>query len=231
MGLRGVAKTVVLNKVQNLADDRGYQSVYMEAYDGLALANAVGNGLHPVLLRLDRIAGTQDVAKRGLRVLRSFASAFQVSIQGLDISVTPSRDDPSAFEWLFSRGLFAGTMWRPDIQAATRRPSRSRRRHLALVQHANIGVARPDVGAPHGRSHYPSTPTARAICRRMATSCSVVMQDGVAARRALDVVATRCDTAQHGLVQPFSGVGAIATERSGMASVASSVSGTRMAFG
>jgi hypothetical protein len=65
------------------------------------------------------------------------------------------------------------------------------------------------------RSRYPPTPTARAICRRMAISWSEVMREGVAERRALDVVATRCDTAQHGLLQPFSAVGAIATERSG----------------
>jgi hypothetical protein len=60
---------------------------------------------------------------------------------------------------------------------------------------------------------YPSTPTARAIWRRIAVSWSGVTCDGVARRRALEVVATRCDTAQQGLLQPFSAVGAIATDR------------------
>ena len=65
----------------------------------------------------------------------------------------------------------------------------------------------------------------------MAVSCSDVTRDDVAWRRALDVVATKCDTAQQGLLQPFSAVGAIATDRSGMASAESSVRGTKMAFG
>jgi hypothetical protein len=44
---------------------------------------------------------------------------------------------------------------------------------------------------------------ARAIWRRIAASCSAVERDGAARGRALEVVATRCDTAQHGLPQPF----------------------------
>ncbi len=74
-------------------------------------------------------------------------------------------------------------------------------------------------------------PMERAIWRRMDASCWRVTREPVAERRLLEVAVTRWGTAQQGLVQPFSGVGAMATERSGMASRASSVSGTRMAFG
>ena len=54
------------------------------------------------------------------------------------------------------------------------------------------------------------------------------MCDGVARSRAFEVVATRCDTAQQGLRQPFSALGAMATERSRMASAASAASGTQL---
>ena len=57
------------------------------------------------------------------------------------------------------------------------------------------------------------------------------MRDGVACKRALELEVTSCDTAQQGCFQPFSALGAIATDRSGVAIVASSVSGTRIAFG
>ena len=46
-------------------------------------------GLRPVLLKLDRIAGAQEVAKKALRVLRGFASAFHVNIFGVDVGITP----------------------------------------------------------------------------------------------------------------------------------------------
>jgi hypothetical protein len=44
---------------------------------------------------------------------------------------------------------------------------------------------------------------ARVIWRRIAANCSAVKRDGVARSHALEVVATRCDTAQHGLPQLF----------------------------
>ncbi|MGH7104002.1 MAG: hypothetical protein ACREFJ_16580 [Acetobacteraceae bacterium] len=83
VGLRGVGKTVILNKVQDLADDLGYRSVYIEAYDDVALPDALSKGLRPALLRLDRMAGAQDLAKRGLRIPRNFAGTFRVSSKGL----------------------------------------------------------------------------------------------------------------------------------------------------
>jgi hypothetical protein len=88
VGLRGVGKTVVLNRVQRLAQDQDYQSVYIEAYDDIQLADQLVKGLRPVLLKLDRIAGAQEAVKKGLRVLRSFASAFHVNIFGVEVEIT-----------------------------------------------------------------------------------------------------------------------------------------------
>ena len=81
------------------------------------------------------------------------------------------------------------------------------------------------------RVRQASMPTAKATCRRMAVSCSAVTREGVAVRRCLEVVATRCEAAQHGLAQPFSVVGAMATDRSGITRAASSVSGYIMSLG
>ena len=47
----------------------------------------------------------------------------------------------------------------------------------------------------------------------------------------MEVVATRCGAAQQGLEQPFSGVGAMAVDRSTITRTTSSVSGTRMVLG
>lgn len=65
----------------------------------------------------------------------------------------------------------------------------------------------------------------------MRASSSAVMRDGVARTRATDAAVTKCDTAWHGFVQPFSGVGMIGTDKLGSASSACSVNGTRITAG
>ena len=77
----------MLNKVQMLADSQNYISAYIEAQDDMNLPSAIARVLRPVLLKLNRLAGAQDAAKRGLAVLRNFASAFQITLGGVDIGV------------------------------------------------------------------------------------------------------------------------------------------------
>lgn len=89
VGLRGVGKTVVLNKVQRLAEDQGYQAAYIEAHDDIQLTSVLAGTLRPVLLRLDKMAAASDIVKRGLRTLRSFASTFRVSYGGIDLGIEP----------------------------------------------------------------------------------------------------------------------------------------------
>jgi hypothetical protein len=89
VGLRGVGKTVVLNKVQRLAEDQNYQAAYIEAHDDIQLTSVIVGALRPVLLRLDRMTAANDIVKRGLRTLRSFASTFRVNIGGVDLGIEP----------------------------------------------------------------------------------------------------------------------------------------------
>jgi AAA ATPase domain len=90
VGLRGVGKTAVLNKVQQLAEDQGYESIYIEAYDEVRLAEVIARALRPVLLRLNRRAAAGDAGRRALRTLRDFASAFKVNIGGIEIGMEPA---------------------------------------------------------------------------------------------------------------------------------------------
>jgi hypothetical protein len=89
VGLRGVGKTVVLNKVLNLADDQGYESAYIEAYDEIRLPDALAKALRPIVLRLNRSEAALETARRAMGALRSFAAAFKISIGGVDIGVSP----------------------------------------------------------------------------------------------------------------------------------------------
>lgn len=79
-GLRGVGKTVVLNEIDHLARQEGYNTVFIEAYEDKALGPLIVPFLRSLLFDLDRMAGVSDRVKRGLAVLRSFISALSVTI-------------------------------------------------------------------------------------------------------------------------------------------------------
>ncbi len=89
VGLRGVGKTVIMNQIQQLADEEDFRSIYIEAFDEIRLADALTKSLRPVLLKLSKKANAHDLAIRALAGLRSFASAFNVSYQGVEMTVKP----------------------------------------------------------------------------------------------------------------------------------------------
>jgi hypothetical protein len=88
-GLRGVGKTVLLNEIARQASESGYRAVTIEAYEDRPLGQLLAPHLRNLLFDLDRLAGTGDKVKRGLRVLRSFLGALKVTYQdfsvGLDV--------------------------------------------------------------------------------------------------------------------------------------------------
>jgi hypothetical protein len=89
LGLRGVGKTVLLNRLAQLAEDMGSIVVPLEAPEGQRLAAFLAPALKSVLLRLSRVAQARELAQRGLGALRGFASAFKVSIGEIELSISP----------------------------------------------------------------------------------------------------------------------------------------------
>jgi hypothetical protein len=87
VGLRGVGKTVLLNKVRELADDSGYRAVLIEAHEGKPLATLLLPALRQLLISLDRMAQISQKAKRGLRVLRSFFNGVKLKYQDVEIGI------------------------------------------------------------------------------------------------------------------------------------------------
>ena len=87
LGLRGVGKTVLLNRIEEMAQVEGYRTVLIEAPEGRGLPEILVPPLRRVLLRLDRGERVQAEVKRALGTLRSFASAFTVSVGPLEFGV------------------------------------------------------------------------------------------------------------------------------------------------
>lgn len=87
VGLRGVGKTVIMNEVQRIAEGESVHVVYIEAYDEISLPSVLTQSLRPILLRLSRKSAAHHLAMRAWAGLRNFASAFNVSFAGVDVSV------------------------------------------------------------------------------------------------------------------------------------------------
>jgi hypothetical protein len=87
LGLRGVGKTVLLNRLAHIAETEGYQTVMLEAPEDRSLPEMLVPPLRSLLFKLSRLEKTKEVAKRGLAVLRAFASAFKLKVGEVEFGV------------------------------------------------------------------------------------------------------------------------------------------------
>ena len=86
-GLRGVGKTVLLNKMERIAQDSGYRTILIEAHENKSLGILLTPHLRRLLYELDRLAGAGDKVRRGLAVLKSFIGAIKVKADDYEIGL------------------------------------------------------------------------------------------------------------------------------------------------
>lgn len=89
LGLRGTGKTVLLNKIEELAEKHGHVTSFIEAPDDQSLAQLLYPKLHQALRKLSAVESAKAAAHRALRALRGFASAFKIKVGDVSISVDP----------------------------------------------------------------------------------------------------------------------------------------------
>jgi hypothetical protein len=87
LGLRGVGKTVLLNRIAQLAEERAYTTVVLEAPEDRSLAEMLVPPLRSLLFKLSHLEKTKDVARRGLAILRAFAGVFKLSAGDIEFGV------------------------------------------------------------------------------------------------------------------------------------------------
>ena len=90
LGLRGVGKTVLLNRIAELAAGSQYLSIALEAPENRPLAELLVPPLRSILFQLSRREAAKEGARRALAVLRSFASAFKVRAGDIEFEVAPA---------------------------------------------------------------------------------------------------------------------------------------------
>jgi len=88
LGLRGVGKTVLLNRINQLAEDSGNHIAFFEATPGQALPEMMTQQLHRLLLKLDRRKKIGKDIQRTFGLLREFAGIFKVKIGEFEFSLT-----------------------------------------------------------------------------------------------------------------------------------------------
>ena len=86
-GLRGVGKTVLLNRIRLDAEARGIASVKVEAPEERSLPALLIPALRATLLRLSRGEVLKDSLLKGMRALASFTKALKVKYQDIEFSI------------------------------------------------------------------------------------------------------------------------------------------------
>lgn len=102
VGLRGVGKTVLLDRMRDDAEGAGIHTVRVEAPEERSLPALLAPELRQSLLRLSRNEKAKDVARRALRGLAGFAKALKFKYRdievGLDFDPEPGLADNGDLE-------------------------------------------------------------------------------------------------------------------------------------
>lgn len=89
VGLRGVGKTVLLNRIWEAAKDDGFKAVLIESHEDKRLAELLIPPLRQILFSLDAMENVSDKVKRGFRVLSSFVKGLKVKVSEIELSIDP----------------------------------------------------------------------------------------------------------------------------------------------
>src|ERR1035437_1023447 len=87
VGLRGVGKTVLLDRMRDDAEAAGVQTIRIEAPEGRSLPALLAPQLRQALLRLSRNEKAKALAQRALRALAGFAKALKIKFQDIEVGV------------------------------------------------------------------------------------------------------------------------------------------------
>ena len=102
VGLRGVGKTVLLDRMRDDAEISGVHTIRIEAPENRSLPAILAPQLRLALLRLSRIEAAKEYAIRGLRALTGFASKLKIVYNdievGLDYAAEPGLADNGDLE-------------------------------------------------------------------------------------------------------------------------------------
>lgn len=87
IGLRGVGKTVLLDRIRLDATAVGIHTIRLEAPENRSLPALLAPQLRQALLRFSQTENAKDLAVRGLRALAGFAKALKVKYGDIEVGI------------------------------------------------------------------------------------------------------------------------------------------------
>ena len=85
VGLRGVGKTVLLDRIREMAEERGMYALRIEVPENRSLPSLLVPSLRIALLKLSRKHTSRHLAHKALRGLTGFAQALKVKYQDIEV--------------------------------------------------------------------------------------------------------------------------------------------------
>jgi hypothetical protein len=85
VGLRGVGKTVLLDRLRNDTEELGIHTLRIEAPEGRSLPAMLAPQLRQALLRLSLHTRAKEFAQRALRALTGFAKSLKFTYQDIEV--------------------------------------------------------------------------------------------------------------------------------------------------
>ncbi|MBM3569501.1 MAG: ATP-binding protein [Alphaproteobacteria bacterium] len=87
IGLRGVGKTVLLDRMRDDAEAAGIQTIRIEAPENRSLPAMLAPQLRLALLRLSRLENAKELAQRALRGLAGFVKALKIRYADIEVGI------------------------------------------------------------------------------------------------------------------------------------------------
>lgn len=87
VGLRGVGKTVLLDRIRLEAESRGFYSIRIEAPEGRSLPAMLCPQLRQGLLKISRTEAAKDLARQALTALSGFVQALKVRYEDIEVGI------------------------------------------------------------------------------------------------------------------------------------------------
>ncbi|HBF34975.1 TPA: AAA family ATPase, partial [Candidatus Sumerlaeota bacterium] len=85
VGLRGVGKTVLLDRMRDDAEENGIQTLRIEAPENRSLPAILAPQLRQSLLKISRNEQAKDLAQRALRALAGFAKSLKMKYDDIEV--------------------------------------------------------------------------------------------------------------------------------------------------
>ncbi len=126
VGLRGVGKTVLLNKFNDLAESERFKTAFVEAHEGKSLPELLAPSIRSICYSLSAVEGAKDMARRSLRGLKGFMSGLKVTINDMDFGLSIDGESGLADSGDIEADL-------PDLIVAVGEAARAAKRPFALL--------------------------------------------------------------------------------------------------